>query len=533
MVTYRNHPITEAFPALSESDYQTLKADIAENGLLEPIWIDPKKRVIDGRHRLRACRELKITPEFQETEYEETDIPGIVVGLNLRRRHLNETQRAWVAAKLVPYFEKAAKGRPKGSKKVEDGEPAPEADEGEISANARSKIPAKGKSSAKAAKVVGVGSRSVEEAKRVLDNGCDELAAAVQAGEVACSDAARVAKEPKTVQKRLLKMVLEGKAKHLRQALKILRQEEQIKQIEALDPAQGGYPVVVADPAWPYEVRKEDSTQRGQTPYPQMTISQICKMVIPAADDSILFLWVTNSHLVNGNAARVCGAWGYQPKTLITWVKNRMGMGDWARSQTEHVVVAVRGKPKLKEVPSTVFEAKVGAHSEKPEEFYKLVERCTAGSKIELFARKDREGWFCHGHAVNQPIAPEEPEQPEEPCTEPEGPAEVEVEVEPVAAEPVIEPEATPAPEPQPVQEVTEVTDLPPRVAMVSPPPVPNVPQERLDKLQQKLGGRKKNPPKVVVPKPDELWKPTDQQYTAEMQAARAAEARERADELS
>ena len=94
MAVVRAHPITEVFPALSDSDYETLKADIAENGLLAEIWLDKKGRIIDGRHRYRACKELKIEPVFVETEYEEHDIPGLVVALNMRRRHLNESQRA-------------------------------------------------------------------------------------------------------------------------------------------------------------------------------------------------------------------------------------------------------------------------------------------------------------------------------------------------------------------------------------------------------------------------------------------------------
>lgn len=518
MVTYRNHPITEVFPALSDSDYETLKQDIKENGLLEPIWIDAKNRVIDGRHRLRACRELKIKPEFQETEYTENDIPGIVVGLNLRRRHLNETQRAWVAAQLVPYFEKVESG----SENPGTEKPNENTDEAQVSANFPKKSGKKDKriqrkTATKAAAVVGVSCRSVEDANRVLKDGCDELNQALARGDVAVSDAAKVAKETKATQKKLVKMVQKGEAKHLKQALRIVKQAEQIKQIEAMDPAQGGYPVVVADPAWPYEARKQDSTQRGQTPYPQMTLNDICRIAIPAAEDSILFLWVTNSHLVNGNAARVCGAWGYQPKTLLTWVKNRMGTGDWARSQTEHVVMAVRGQPKLKEVPSTVFEAAVGKHSQKPEAFYQLVERCTAGSKIELFARQDREGWFCHGHAVNQPIASEAEapvvaEASEEPCSEPEGPQE---------------------PVDLPIEEPTDKLDdeFVPAPGLLAPmpvlPPVPEIPQERLDALQEKMKGRKKNPPKVLV------MKPTEGELELAMKEAQEAEAQARADELS
>jgi N6-adenosine-specific RNA methylase IME4 len=467
-----------------------LKADIQENGLLEPIWLDGKERVIDGRHRLRACRELKIEPEFQRSDYDDDDIPGIVVGLNLRRRHLSESQRASVAAKLLPFFEKTNKRGRKPGKSVEsDGD-------SESSANLPSNAhPEQKKSTAKAARVVGVSPRSVADAKRVHEHGCEELVTAVQGGTIAVSDAAKIVGESKTLQRNLLQEVVKKQAKNLKQAYRHHKQQEAIKQIESLDPAQGGYPVVVADPAWPYEARKEDATQRGQTPYPQMTIPQICKIGVPAAEDSILFLWVTNSHLVNGNAARVCGAWGYQPKTLLTWVKNRMGTGDWARSQTEHVVMAVRGHPKLKEVPSTVFEAPVGEHSEKPEEFYKIVERCTAGSKIELFARKQREGWFCHGHAVNQPIATEEPvtEQPEMVDGVPE----------PVTVEAV-----------GPEKSEAELEDL--------------------KKQVKGKRGRKKNPPKVVVQKSEgeALPFPPDPAVT-EAIAAQAGAAAARAEELS
>lgn len=502
MTHYRNHPITEVFPPLSDSDYQTLKADIAEQGLLEPIWVDKDKRVIDGRHRLRACRELKIEPEYQFTDYEEEDIASIVVSLNMRRRHLTESQRARIGANLIPFFQKNAEKRQISGKAVEAKAEAEAAiGEPDLSAKVRSSKNEAGKSAAKAARVVGVSPRYVEYARKVDESGCDELKKAVEVDAISIADARKIVGETKTIQKKLVKMVLGGSAKNLKQALRVHKQKEAIKQIEAMDPAQGGYPVVVADPAWPYEARKGDATQRGKTPYPQMTIPQICKVEIPAADDSILFLWTTNSHLVNGNAARVCGAWGYQPKTLITWVKNRMGTGDWARSQTEHVVLAVRGAPKLKEVPSTVFEAPIGAHSEKPEEFFKLVERCTAGSKIELFARKHREGWFCHGHAVNQPVAQSEGAEDTPPANE--------------------EPEA------QPEAKTESVTEAIEGLGEQEKSP------EELAKLQAKVKGkpgRKKNPPKVVVEKAAEtLPFPPD----LAMEQANAAQAAAKVEELA
>ena len=73
-------------------------------------------------------------------------------------------------------------------------------------------------------------------------------------------------------------------------------------------------------------------------------------------------------------------------------------MGEWLRGQTEHCILAVRGRPvKTLTNQTTVLHAPRGRHSEKPEEFYRLVESLCPGSKLELFARKQRKGWVTHG----------------------------------------------------------------------------------------------------------------------------------------
>ena len=91
-------------------------------------------------------------------------------------------------------------------------------------------------------------------------------------------------------------------------------------------------------------------------------------------------------------------AWDFQYKTMLTWVKNRMGTGDWLRGKTEHCLLAVRGKPTMESTnQSTIFHGKAREHSRKPEEFYKIVEAICPGSKVELFARTQRQGWASHG----------------------------------------------------------------------------------------------------------------------------------------
>jgi N6-adenosine-specific RNA methylase IME4 len=166
----------------------------------------------------------------------------------------------------------------------------------------------------------------------------------------------------------------------------------------------GPFRVIVADPPWPYEVRAADPSHRGICPYPTMNIVDICALPVARLthDDAILWLWVTNAHLLDGVAQQVLNAWRFEPKTMFTWGKKHFGQGHWLRGQTEHAILATRGKPLVSLTnESTWFTAPSGEHSEKPDEFYALVEAlCPAAGYLELFARRQRPGWTCWGDEV-------------------------------------------------------------------------------------------------------------------------------------
>src|SRR6266496_3025621 len=91
------HPAVTWLPELPDAEYQELRDDIKARGLCEAI-IRKSGFIIDGRHRLRACRELRIEPTFKE--YSGADIVGEVLSRNILRRHLNSDQRATLVAKL-------------------------------------------------------------------------------------------------------------------------------------------------------------------------------------------------------------------------------------------------------------------------------------------------------------------------------------------------------------------------------------------------------------------------------------------------
>lgn len=106
----RYHEVANIFPLMTGADYDALKADIAEHGLREPIWLHPDGSIIDGRNRHRACIETGTPPRF-ETWNGCGSLVAFVVSLNLHRRHLTPSQRAMIAAETLPMLEEEGRLR--------------------------------------------------------------------------------------------------------------------------------------------------------------------------------------------------------------------------------------------------------------------------------------------------------------------------------------------------------------------------------------------------------------------------------------
>lgn len=143
---------------------------------------------------------------------------------------------------------------------------------------------------------------------------------------------------------------------------------------------------ILADPPW-------DIQQKGALGasgyYDLMTLDQIKAM--PVADlaepDAHLWLWVTNATLRQGY--EVAEAWGFTVRSPLTWVKFRLGLGNYLRNSTEHLLFATRGKAPVQfRSQPTWINAPVQDHSHKPEEQFAVIERCSSGPYLELFARR-------------------------------------------------------------------------------------------------------------------------------------------------
>jgi N6-adenosine-specific RNA methylase IME4 len=200
-----------------------------------------------------------------------------------------------------------------------------------------------------------------------------------------------------------------GRVNGVYRRLKNAKQAEQIRAEPPPLPGNGPHRVAVVDYPWPYEMEDEDPSGRGVRPYPTMSIAQIraTQSWLPELlhDDAILWLWCTNFHLVRC-AAPVLDALGFVERSILTWVKPRFGHGDWLRAQTEHCILAVRGKPVVTLTnQSTVLFASVRGNSVKPPEFYDLVERlCPAPRYLDVYSRyRHNERWDCYGDEAPSP----------------------------------------------------------------------------------------------------------------------------------
>lgn len=194
------HPAAELFPLMDGDEFAELSADVAANGLIEPVWLcdDPElgRVVLDGRNRLRACQQADVEPRTRV--YEGSDPVGFVIGLNVKRRHLSVGQKASVASRSLALYEaQAAKRKAHGETAPGQAKETLPADLQEASQPRYSR-----ESTSQAAQAVGVSGRAVGQYKRVTEQAPD-LAAKVDSGDMALDRAERVVRDRDAEQRKV------------------------------------------------------------------------------------------------------------------------------------------------------------------------------------------------------------------------------------------------------------------------------------------------------------------------------------------
>ena len=160
------------------------------------------------------------------------------------------------------------------------------------------------------------------------------------------------------------------------------------------------YQTLLADPPWKYG---KGWGWGAEEYYPLMKLEDICNLSVPSADNAHLYLWCPNGMLESG--LKVMSSWGFKYKTCITWVKNRSIFGYYFKGQTEQLLFGVKGKlPPADRKQTTLLQASIRNHSQKPDEIYDVIEKISPSPRLELFARAKRSGWDVWGNEVKSDI---------------------------------------------------------------------------------------------------------------------------------
>lgn len=229
------HAVADIFPMMSPEEYESLKADIKQNGLLQPIWTYDNQ-IIDGRNRYNACEDLGIAPSYKEWDGNGS-LVAFVVSLNLQRRHLDSGQKAFVALEVERLLGEEARkkkiedgrvfGRQKQVEEISDnlfGEPVelekvfqnfekPKTKEDPIHA------------ASQAAKLTGTNRQYVQDAKFIQEKAPD-VAEAVKSGTIKIYEAKKVAALPEEQRKVVIEKVQSGEKPS--QAIHEAKQEDKV-----------------------------------------------------------------------------------------------------------------------------------------------------------------------------------------------------------------------------------------------------------------------------------------------------------------
>jgi N6-adenosine-specific RNA methylase IME4 len=186
---------------------------------------------------------------------------------------------------------------------------------------------------------------------------------------------------------------------------------ETAAQALAKDLSDQKFQTILADPPWQFQNRtgKMAPEHKRLARYPTMNLDDICDMPVGehAEDPAHLYLWVPNALLPEG--LKVMDAWGFNYKSNIIWYKirkdggpDRRGVGFYFRNVTEVLLFGVRGKNARTLQPGrsqeNIISSQKREHSRKPDEQYDLIESCSFGTRLELFARGPRKGWTVWGN---------------------------------------------------------------------------------------------------------------------------------------
>lgn len=387
-------------PALSHEERRQLEENLIEyGGAREPlvVWDDGDDGILlDGHNRYEICTRLDLPYEIDALTFESREDAADWIDRNqLGRRNLHPDAFTLLLGRRYNRAKKtmAEAGASKGKSYPRSGED---------------------RTSSQLAKEHGVTEKTVRNAGKVAE-AVDKLKAVdpqIEAKVAAGTAPARAA----VVKAASLLEQAPARAREIIEGQKkmadVIREEKRaavVAELENLATRQakelaGEYDVIVIDPPWPMQkIDRDVRPNQSEFDYPTMSEQQLAAMSMPSAKDCHMWLWTTHRFLPM--AMRLLDAWAFKYVCTFVWHKpggfQPIGLPQY---NCEFAIYARRGTPQFIDTKAfpVCFDAPRGKHSEKPEQFYEVVRRVTAGRRIDIFNRRQIDGFETWGKEAHE-----------------------------------------------------------------------------------------------------------------------------------
>ena len=393
----------DLIPALTEEEYKQLEANILSEGIRDSLLVW-NGILIDGHNRYEIATKHGLSYDVQEKEFtDRAEAERWIILNQFGRRNLSAYDRSVLALKLKPIVEAKAKENQKlsdgrGKKGCQKSDNLKDNSQQSLqistSHNSKTITPKSARTSIdtkkEIAKVAGVSHDTIAKVEKIQAKATPEIKKAVKSGEMSINQAYQATRREE--KKAEVKKRIDDYAKVQTGVIDIKKAEKK-------------YNIIYADPPWRYW---ESGNKNQSEHYSTMTIEDICNLPIKdiAADDSVLFLWVT--YPILDSAFKVIESWGFKYSTAaFVWVKKNktadtpfFGCGAWTRANSELCLLATRGSvQRLDATISQVIESPIEEHSKKPDVVRELIERLVGKlPRVELFCRHPADGWDVWGN---------------------------------------------------------------------------------------------------------------------------------------
>ena len=363
----------DLIPPLTKEEFKQLENNCMSEGIREKIltW---NGFIIDGHNRYEIATRWDLDFETESKHFDNEEAVKEWMILNqFGRRNLSNYQRSVLALELEDVFSKKAKENISIENKNRSTDLA--------------KLPKREAVDTRKelSKVAQVGERTLGMVKKIQEKAPEEVKAKLRTGEVSINAAYKEIKKE------------EKKAELAQVRIDI---EKGVSNVD-INNIPEKFDVIYADPPWRYDFA-ESSNRKIENHYTTMDNKDISNMKVPAKDNCVLFMWATSPKLIE--AIDVMKGWGFTYKTHAIWDKEKIGMGYWFRGQHELLMIGVKGKVSPPDasirISSVIREAR-GKHSRKPDCVAEYIELAFYDkSKIELFCREPRKGWYSYGNQI-------------------------------------------------------------------------------------------------------------------------------------